>query len=640
MADLYEIGAALAERLRACGGDVKQARAAAGILAGTWVDTAAYFAFWAALGQRAPATLGLQVADTTTVIEYEMAHLAALYSPDVRGALEKIARYKRLCGPKDLILEPKGRELSVYIRWPTTASGMLVPARLVDAALASMLVLLRRGSGTALSPVRVDLMRPRSDEAMLRRFYGCDIRFGQPRDALVLATSQLDVPFLAPNADLVAVLVPSLEAKLKPRQSESFVDEVTRAIVRRMAGDRPSVQKIARELAVSTRTLQRRLGERGTTYQQVLDDARHDAALRLLREKWPRRRRDRVRPRLRGVQLVHARLSHLGTADAAAVARSDETTAQSDWSGRAVARILSCMNTESKVWLITGSSRGLGRALAEEVLEAGHRLVATARKPSDLAELTARYGDRVRAVALDVTDEAAAVAAVRVAVDTFGALDVVVNNAGYANTASFEDMAADDFRAQMDTNFYGAVYLTRAALPVLRAQRSGTILQISSIGGRRGGTPGLSAYQAAKFALEGFSDVVAAEVAPLGIRVIIVEPGGFATDWGGASMTVHPVRPDYASTVGAIVEHVRKSADVGRGDPRKAAHALLAIVKECAPPRRLLLGTDALFLARVTETERGREAETWQELTSSTDREGFGNFADSDIAKHMTSIRE
>jgi AraC-like DNA-binding protein len=280
MADQHEVGARLGQLLRTCGGDVAYARAAAHVPVGGWVDTSTYFSFWSALGERAPADLGLRLAETTTVRDYDMAHLAALHSPDVRAALEKIARYKRLCGPKELALEPKGRELHVHIRWPTQD---LVPPHLADAALASMLVLLQRGSGTALAPVRVELMRARSEEAMLRRFYACEIRFGANRDALVLARSQLDVPFLAPNADLVALLVPTLEAKLKPRQGESFVEDVKRAITRRMAGERPSVQKIARELAVSTRTLQRRLGEHGTTYQQVLDDARHDAALRLLR---------------------------------------------------------------------------------------------------------------------------------------------------------------------------------------------------------------------------------------------------------------------------------------------------------------------------------------------------------------------
>lgn len=295
------------------------------------------------------------------------------------------------------------------------------------------------------------------------------------------------------------------------------------------------------------------------------------------------------------------------------------------------------MNETSKVWFVTGSSRGLGRALADEVLAAGHRLIATARTPEALAPLVVEYGDRVRTLALDVTDPAAATVAVRAAVEAFGRIDVVVNNAGYANTASVEDGVLDDFRAQVETNFYGAVHVTRAVLPVLRARRSGTILQISSIGGRRGGTPGLAAYQSAKFALEGFSEALAAEVGPLGIRVVIVEPGGFATDWAGSSMQIHPVQPDYEQTVGAFVEHVRRQGDTGRGDPRKAAKAMLAIVEESQPPRRLLLGTDALFLAQLSDSERRRESETWRELSASTDREGLGHFADTEIAKHLVA---
>src|ERR1700681_2263282 len=176
----------------------------------------------------------------------------------------------------------------------------------------------------------------------------------------------------------------------------------------------------------------------------------------------------------------------------------------------------------SKVWLITGSSRGLGRELAKAVLAAGDRLVATARKPEDLRELVSRYqtGDRVRAVALDVTNPAAAHAAVAAATSAFGRLDVVVNNAGYANVNSIEDVADDDFHAQVDTNFFGVVNVTRAALPVLRAQRDGHVIQISSIGGRLA-TPGLAAYQSAKFAVEGFSEVLSQDVGPLGIRVTI-----------------------------------------------------------------------------------------------------------------------
>lgn len=199
--------------------------------------------------------------------------------------------------------------------------------------------------------------------------------------------------------------------------------------------------------------------------------------------------------------------------------------------------------TMSKTWLITGSSRGLGRELAKAVLVAGHHLVATARKPQDLSDLVVQYGEQVRAVELDVTNPAAARAAAAVATSAFGRLDVVVNNAGYANVNSVEDIAEDDFRAQIETNVFGVVNVTRAALPVLRGQRDGHIIQISSVGGRLA-TPGLSPYQSAKWAVGGFSEVLAKEVGPLGIRVTIVEPGGLRTDWAGSSMLVDAIQSD------------------------------------------------------------------------------------------------
>jgi NAD(P)-dependent dehydrogenase (short-subunit alcohol dehydrogenase family) len=178
----------------------------------------------------------------------------------------------------------------------------------------------------------------------------------------------------------------------------------------------------------------------------------------------------------------------------------------------------------AKTWLVTGSSRGLGRKIAEAVLAAGHNLVATARKPEQLADLVERYGDRVRAVALDVTDERAAEHAVTVAEATFGGLDVVVNNAGYGDIGSIEDMSPKMFRDQIETNFFGVVNVTRAALPVFRKQKSGQFLQVSSIGGRLGGA-GLSAYQSAKWAMEGFSEVLSKEVAPFGVKVTIDSRG-------------------------------------------------------------------------------------------------------------------
>lgn len=291
----------------------------------------------------------------------------------------------------------------------------------------------------------------------------------------------------------------------------------------------------------------------------------------------------------------------------------------------------------SKVWLITGSSRGLGRHFAEVVLEAGERLVATARQPEQLAYLREQYGDQVRTVALDVTNGAAAHAAIQTAVDAFGRLDVLVNNAGYGNIASVEDMTNEDFRAQVETNFFGVVNLTRAALPVLRKQRSGHVIQIASIGGRVG-TPGLSAYQAAKWAVEGFSESLAREVAPLGIKVTIVEPGGFRTDWAGSSMKVAAVREEYQPTVGQIGKLSRERDGQQPGDPAKAAQAVLQVAGLAEPPLRLLLGSDALYLAKMTMQQRGAEDEKWKELTLSTDMPGTPS-AEEQLAKYFQSVR-
>lgn len=292
----------------------------------------------------------------------------------------------------------------------------------------------------------------------------------------------------------------------------------------------------------------------------------------------------------------------------------------------------------SKVWFITGSSRGLGRELAEAVLAAGHRLVATARKREDLHPLVERYGERVRTVALDVTDAAAAREAVAVAVTAFGRLDVVVNNAGYANVNSIEDVAEDDFRAQIETNFFGVVNVTRAALPVLRAQRDGHILQISSIGGR-GASPGLAAYQSAKWAVGGFSEVLAKEVGPLGIRVTVVEPGGMRTDWAGSSMRVDDIRADYAATVGAFAQVHGDSSQVMRGDPRKVAQALLQVAAEPNPPLRLLMGSDAVFLAGILAARRAEEDAKWRPLSLSTDFDGLGDFSETPVAKMLMAQR-
>ncbi|MER5347596.1 oxidoreductase [Streptomyces mirabilis] len=273
----------------------------------------------------------------------------------------------------------------------------------------------------------------------------------------------------------------------------------------------------------------------------------------------------------------------------------------------------------TKTWLITGSSRGFGRALARHVLDHGHRVVATARRPEQLKDLVERHGDRVRAVALDVTDPAAARAAVQLALDAFGRLDVVANNAGYANSAAIEDMPDEDFRAQIETNLFGVVNVTKAALPVLRRQGSGHFLQFSSIGGRVGGSPGLSAYQTAKFAVEGFSEVLNAEVGPLGIKVTIIEPGGFRTDWGGSSMTALPVSPAYEETVGAMNRYREQTAATWPGDPARAAKIITDLVGLDEPPLRLLLGAGAVEMAAGASRSRAAEAERWADISRSAD---------------------
>jgi NAD(P)-dependent dehydrogenase (short-subunit alcohol dehydrogenase family) len=273
----------------------------------------------------------------------------------------------------------------------------------------------------------------------------------------------------------------------------------------------------------------------------------------------------------------------------------------------------------SKTWLITGSSRGFGRELAKAALESGDKVVATARRPEQLDDLVKEYGDAVRAVALDVTDVAAVRAAVQTAVDDFGTLDVVVNNAGYANSASIEDTPDDDFRAQIETNLFGVVNVTKAALPVLHRQRSGHFIQFSSIGGRVGGTPGMGAYQTAKWAVEGFSEVLSNEVKPFGVKVTIIEPGGFRTDWGGSSMRTPPVSEDYDETVGAMNRYRESTVHRWAGDPVRAARIITDIVRLDEPPLRLLLGAGAVQMAEKASRERAAEAEKWADVSRSAD---------------------
>ncbi len=274
----------------------------------------------------------------------------------------------------------------------------------------------------------------------------------------------------------------------------------------------------------------------------------------------------------------------------------------------------------TQVWLITGSSRGLGRALAEAVLAAGHRLLATARDPSQLADLGERYGDQVRTFALDVTDPRAAGDAVAAAVKTFGRLDVLVNNAGYGDVGSIEDTSLADIRAQIETNLFGVINVTKAAIPLMREQRSGHIIQLSSIGGRVGAM-GRAPYSTAKWGVEGFSEVLAKETAPLGIKVTIIEPGGFRTDFAGSSTKIAAGRPEYDSTVGATARFQRDYNGAQPGDPAKAAAVILEVAAMDKPPLRLLLGSDAVRAAEQADLARIEADRKWRQLSVSTDFE-------------------
>jgi NAD(P)-dependent dehydrogenase (short-subunit alcohol dehydrogenase family) len=272
-----------------------------------------------------------------------------------------------------------------------------------------------------------------------------------------------------------------------------------------------------------------------------------------------------------------------------------------------------------QVWFITGSSRGFGRALARAALAAGDLVAATARRPGQLADLSAEYGDSVCPIALDVTDPAAARAAIIAARERFGRLDVIVNNAGYANVSPIETTADEDFRTQFETNFWGVYHVSKAAIPVLREQGGGIVMQFSSVGGRVGGSPGIASYQAAKFAIDGFSRVLRTETAPFGVRVIIVEPSGFKTDWAGSSMIVRDIPPAYAGTVGAINRRVRQDPAGPAGDPARAAEILVQIAKRRDIPYHLPLGVIAAEASIRQDEQLLAEDRAWRAVSRSAD---------------------
>lgn len=272
----------------------------------------------------------------------------------------------------------------------------------------------------------------------------------------------------------------------------------------------------------------------------------------------------------------------------------------------------------AKVWLITGSGNGLGRDIVEAALATGDSVVAGARRLEELEPLVVQYGERIKPVKLDVREEEAAKAAVQAAVDTYGRLDVLVNNAGYGFMAPFEQMASEAFRDVVETCLFGVVYTTRAAIPVMRGQKSGHIFQVSSIGGRIA-FPGNSPYHAAKFAVGGFSDSVAAEVAAFGVKVCTLEPGGIRTNWAARASEGSPeLLPDYEPSVGAIYKLLAQVRGNTEGDPKKIAEVVVTLANSEDVPKRLILGKDAEMRVKVVEEARAEEAARFREVTLST----------------------
>jgi NAD(P)-dependent dehydrogenase (short-subunit alcohol dehydrogenase family) len=272
-----------------------------------------------------------------------------------------------------------------------------------------------------------------------------------------------------------------------------------------------------------------------------------------------------------------------------------------------------------QVWFVTGSSRGFGRALVRAALDAGDLVAATARRPEQLADLAGEHVDRIHPIALDVTDAAAGRSAIAEARDHFGRLDVIVNNAGYANVSPIETTEDQDFRAQFETNFWGVYNVSKAAIPVLRAQASGLIMQFSSTGGRVGGSPGIASYQAAKFAIDGFSRVLQAETAPFGVKVIVVEPSGFKTDWAGSSMIIRDIPEEYAATVGVLNRRVRQNPDGPPGDPVRAAEILVRVAKRNNIPFHLPLGVIAAEASIRLDEQLLGEDRRWRDVSRSAD---------------------
>lgn len=276
----------------------------------------------------------------------------------------------------------------------------------------------------------------------------------------------------------------------------------------------------------------------------------------------------------------------------------------------------------AKVWLITGSSTGFGRSLVERVLEKGDRVIATARKPEQLGDLVDQYPEKVQAIRLDVTNPHEVRDAIAATLDAFGRIDVLVNNAGYGTLGAIEEVSDDDIHRQFETNVFGALAVTRAVLPAMRKQRSGYILNLSSVGGMVS-FAGSGIYCSTKFALEGLSEALAKEVAPLGIKVIIVEPGSFRTDFNGRSLVLPEQRiDDYATTSGQMLDWAGNIDGKQPGDPDKAVNVMIQAVESESPPLRLALGSDAVQAIEAKLDSVRADLDAWREVAVNTAYQG------------------
>lgn len=290
-----------------------------------------------------------------------------------------------------------------------------------------------------------------------------------------------------------------------------------------------------------------------------------------------------------------------------------------------------------KTWFITGSSRGLGRSITAAVLAKGDNVAATARNPKQLEEFVGQYPDQIIALPLDVTDREQVDQAVKDTIEKFGRIDVLVNNAGVGITGAIEEFSDEQMDSQLHINLNGPIDVTRAVLPYMRKQRSGSIFNVSSVGGRVG-SAGFSMYQAAKFGLQGFTEVLAQEVAHLGIKVTSIEPGGIRTDWGGASMTYADAIDDYIKVLQPLKDYIKTITPLG--NPDKVAQVIMDLVEHPEPPIHLLIGSDAVSILEAVDERRKAELEKWKPVSISTDFDDVENpWASEETKRNILSMK-